>query len=63
MNETRRRMHALLDNAFSLFGPSFSKKMAAEPDGQELKYPEERTPRVVPSPKQVSFMLCCCGKW
>ena len=26
MNETRRRMHAMLDNAFALLGPQSAKK-------------------------------------
>ena len=39
MNETRRRMHAMLDDAFSLFGPQFSKKYDKEPEGQPEPHP------------------------
>jgi len=39
MDETRRRMHAMLDDAFSLFGPQFSKKFDKEPEGQPAPYP------------------------
>ena len=40
MDETRRRMHAMLDDAFSLFGPQFSKKHGKEPQGQPAAHPE-----------------------
>lgn len=40
MNETRRRMHAMLDDAFSLFGSQFSKKIGKEPEGQPASHPE-----------------------
>ena len=39
MNETRRRMHAMLDDAFSLFGPQFSKKYGKEPERQPEPHP------------------------
>lgn len=42
MNETRRRMHAMLDDAFSLFGPQLSKKLGKEPEGQPAAHPEAR---------------------
>lgn len=34
MNETRRRMHAMLDDAFALCGPQTAKKLGMEPEGQ-----------------------------
>ncbi|KAL9955884.1 hypothetical protein ACROYT_G037281 [Oculina patagonica] len=42
MNETRRRMHAMLDDAFSLFGSPYSKKLVKEPEGQPAAHPEVR---------------------
>ena len=33
MNETRRRMHAMLDDAFSLLGPQSAKKPEKIPEG------------------------------
>ena len=39
MNETRRRMHAMLDDAFSLFGPQSSKKYGKEPERQPEPHP------------------------
>ena len=48
MNETRRRMHAMLDGAFALFGPRSSKKTTMESEGQSPQ-PEEY-PAPVPRP-------------
>ena len=45
MNETRRRMHAMLDDAFSLLGPQSAKK----PE----KIPEGHPSHPVPHPTQV----------
>lgn len=47
MNETRRRMHLMLDDAFSLFGTQFSKKFGKEPEGQPASHPEAH-PRAHP---------------
>ena len=40
MNETRRRMHTMLDDAFSLFGSQFSRKLGKEPEAQPASHPE-----------------------
>ena len=46
MNETRRRMHAMLDDAFALFGPQLSKKPDIEPQAQTSQ-PEGQSPQPV----------------
>lgn len=43
MTETRRRMHAMLDDAFSLFGPQLAKKPGKEPEGQPAQPAEPYT--------------------
>lgn len=47
INETRRRIHLMLDDAFSLFGTQFSKKFGKEPEGQPASHPEAH-PRAHP---------------